>query len=156
MNTPGNSHTLNDSQQMMAPEPPHLAQDQACDEILHGFELEDVPQPSSHEGHGHHICKPSAYNYNICKGQGVASTHQNDPILPTGLQAPEHIANLTVLEEVDDSHVNEGQSFKYMMATAVQTLRTNLLNISQVQMQTNGTNPYAASLSNLLHPITPL
>ena len=67
----------------------------------------------------------------------MASTYQNDPILPTRLQAPEHAANLAVFEEVDDGHVWEHQSFKHAMAAAVQTMRIDLSNIAQAWMQTD-------------------
>jgi len=96
MNTMGNSHTPSDIQQTMTLEPPHHAQDQACDKILHGFEPQDVPQPSSHKGCGHHIHKPSVYVHDIHKGRGVASTHQNNPVLPTRLQAHKYTSNLTI------------------------------------------------------------
>jgi len=68
--------------------------------------------------------------FDIWEGQGVASTHQNNPILPTGLQAPEHTENITILEEMDGNHVDNSQSFEYAMA-ASQAMRINPSNLTQ-------------------------
>jgi len=102
--------------------------------MMCGFEPQEALQPTYNEGHGHHICKPSAYVCDIWEGQGTASTHLSDPILPTGLQAPEHAANLMTLEVIDGDHVDGSQPFEYVMA-AVQALRTDTPNIAQAQMQ---------------------
>ena len=73
---------------------------------------------------------PSAYVRDIQEVRGVVSTHQNDPILPTGLQAPKHTANLVILEEMDGDHIDDSQSFKYIMA-ASQAMRTDPSNLAQ-------------------------
>ena len=64
----------------------------------------------------------------------MASTHPNDPILATRLQAPEHGVNLATLEVIDGDHVDGSQPFEYTMA-AVQAMRTNPPNIAEAQMQ---------------------
>jgi len=64
------------------------------------------------------------------EGRGTASTHPSDPILPTGLQDPEHAANLAT----DSDHVNGSQPFEYAMAAA-QSMRTYPPNIAQEWMQ---------------------
>ena len=101
---------------------------------MHGFEPQEAPQPTYNEGCSHHIHKPSVYVCDIQEGQGMASTHLSDPILPTGLQAPEHAANLATLEAIDKDYVDGSQPFGYVMA-AVQAMRTDPSNIAQVWMQ---------------------
>ena len=112
------SHTSSNIQLTGAPELPHHGQDRAHDDAMHGFKPQEALQPTYNEGCSHHICKPSAYVCDIQEGQGTASTHPSDPILPTRLQAPEHAANLTTLEVIDGDHVDGSLPFKYMMAAA--------------------------------------
>jgi len=64
----------------------------------------------------------------------MASTHPNDPILPTRLQAPEHGVNLATLEVIDGDHVDGSQPFQYAMAAA-QAMRTDPSDIAQACMQ---------------------
>jgi len=64
----------------------------------------------------------------------MASTHPNDPILATRLQAPEHGVNLATLEVIDGDHVDGSQPFQYAMAAA-QAMRTDPSDIAQACMQ---------------------
>ena len=76
------------------------------DNAMHGFEPQEALHPTLNEGCSHCIHKPSAYIHDIQEGRGMASTHLSDPILPTGLQAPEHAENLATLKVIDGDHVN--------------------------------------------------
>ena len=94
--------------------------------LLQGFEPEA-------EGHGHHIQKPSAYVYDIQEGQGVSSTHRNDPALPHGLQQPSHTphhATMTVLENGMD---DEQLPIEYAMMAAVHAIGRDPVSISDVK-----------------------
>ena len=67
----------------------------------------------------------------------MASTHLNDPTLPTGIQAPVHMANLAMFKETDGNYANESQPFKYVMAATLQVMRAELSNIEQAKTQTD-------------------
>jgi len=91
------------------------------------------------------------YVCDIHKGLGVASTHQNNPVLPIWFQAPKYKANLTKFEEADGNHIDEGQPFEYAMAASVQAIITDLPILHRhghKWIGPNGTNPYVASLSS--------
>ena len=62
------SHTSSNIQLTRAPKPPHHGQDRAHDDAMHGFKPQEASQSTYSEGCGHHICKPSAYVHDICKG----------------------------------------------------------------------------------------
>ena len=115
----------------MAPSP-----DTSSPDLLWGFEPEA-------EGCGHHIWKLSAYVHDIQEGQGVSSTHRNDPVLPCRLQQPSHTLHHATMAILKDGTDNELSPIEYSMIAATHAMGRDPVSISDMKKNTmtglNGT-----------------
>ena len=93
---------------------------------LQGFEPEA-------QGCGQCLKRLSAYVHDIQEGQGVSSTHPNDPILPCGLQQPSstsHHATMAILKDgMDDEH----STIEYTMMAAANIMGMDPVSISDTK-----------------------